>query len=83
VVPALSPRSFLYMALIGLINAAGGMCNYQLGYYLEASVHFPLTQSSMLVAVTVLSMLMYREKPNKPTLMSLITALAAIVMISF
>lgn len=66
----------------GLCNAGGSVTNYMLSSYLPASVQFPLTQSSMLVVITVASLLLYREKPDRETILSLLITIVSIVLIS-
>ena len=69
-------------AAIGLCNAGASVLNYRLGYYLPASVQFPLTQSCMLIIITLTALLMYREKPRQETMMSMLIAIASIVFMS-
>lgn len=73
---------FLIAAAAGLFNAVGAVFNYLLSFRMPASVQFPLTQSSMLVVITVMSLILYREKPNKETILSLLITIASIILIS-
>lgn len=72
----------LMAAAAGLFNAGGAVMNYMLSSHLPASVQFPLTQSSMLVVITVASLLLYREKPDRETVLSLLITIASIILIS-
>lgn len=78
----LTLRNCLLAAACGLCNAAGSVLNFLLAGRMAASVQFPLTQSSLLVVVTVMSLLLYREKPDKATVASLAISIASIVLIS-
>ncbi|MBQ8751615.1 MAG: hypothetical protein IJZ13_00750 [Clostridia bacterium] len=73
---------FLMAAAAGLFNAVGSVFNYLLSFRMPASVQFPLTQSSMLVVITVMSLILYREKPSRETILSLLITIASIVLIS-
>lgn len=65
-----------------IVNGIGSVLNYMLSFRIPASVQFPLTQSSMLVVVTVMSLILYQEKPDKATVLSLLISIASIVLIS-
>ena len=73
---------FLMAAASGLFNAVGAVFNYLLSFHMPASIQFPLTQSALLVGITVMSLILYREKPNKETILSLLLTIASIVLIS-
>jgi len=75
-------RNFAYAIASGLLNGIGSVLNYMLSFRIPASVQFPLTQSSMLVVVTVMSLILYQEKPDKATVLSLLISIASIVLIS-
>lgn len=75
-------RNILYAVAAGLLNGMGSVFNYMLSFRIPASVQFPLTQSSMLVVVTVMSLILYQEKPDKETILSLLISIASIVLIS-
>ena len=62
-------RNFAYAIASGLLNGIGSVLNYMLSFRIPASVQFPLTQSSMLVVVTVMSLILYQEKPDKATVL--------------
>ncbi len=66
----------------GLLNGLASVLNYMLSFRIPASVQFPLTQSSMLVVVTVMSLILYREKPDKATVLSLLISMVSIVLLS-
>ena len=75
-------RNVVYGLAAGLLNGIGSVFNYMLSFRIPASVQFPLTQSSMLVVVTVMSLILYQEKPDKETILSLLISIASIVLIS-
>ncbi len=75
-------KNLVLAACIGLFNAGGSICNYRLSYYIPASVQFPLTQASMLVGVTIMSLILYHEKPKTEVVISLAMTSVAIVFVS-
>ncbi len=75
-------RHLLLAGAAGLLNAGASVFNYLISFRLPASVQFPLIQSSMLVVVTITTLILYHEKLNKATVISLLITIASIILIS-
>jgi drug/metabolite transporter (DMT)-like permease len=75
-------KHLLFAGCAGLFNALGMVANYYLAFRIPASVQFPITQSSLLVTVTVGSLFLYLEKPRMSTIISLVLTIAGIALLS-
>ncbi|MBS7263079.1 MAG: hypothetical protein KIG36_05680 [Eubacteriales bacterium] len=78
----LNVRNLLLLAGAGATNAVGAAFNFSLLFRLPVSLQYPVIQSSLMVGVTLLSFLLYREKPTRPTVVSLCLAVASIILLS-
>lgn len=75
-------RNFFLICFSGLFNTGANVLNIIIQYDLPTSITFPIVQAGTLLLNTLAILLIYREKPNKPTVISLLLLCAGIVCIS-
>lgn len=75
-------HSFLFPVLSSATNASGNVINLLLSYNIAASVQFPVLNLGIMVLVTILAFSIYKEKPKRSTILSIILAVFSIVFIA-
>jgi len=73
----------LPIVLVGLSSLSGNFLLIYLAGRTSASYLFPLVQGSIIVGVTLISVLFFKEKLSLQGKIGLLTGIAAIVIINF
>lgn len=78
----LTKRHIGFAAAVGLCFSICNLLNTVLAGMLDTAVFFPLLNVGSILASLVLSVLIFRERPNKKTATVLILGIAAILLIN-
>ncbi|MBQ3847266.1 MAG: DMT family transporter [Clostridia bacterium] len=74
--------AILIAALAVGSNTLAALCSFYLSFRFDSSVQFPILNIGIMIFTTVSAFIIYREKPDRVTLVGLALATAAVVCIS-
>ena len=77
-----SVKTIIVTILAFVCSTSATVVNLYFASMFDASVQFPLVNTGIMVMTTVVASIMYSEKPDKSTILSLILAILAVVTVS-
>ncbi len=72
----------LWSTLIGVFNVTANIVSQRLAAVIDASVQFPVMSSGQIIMTVLLSMLLFKEKPTKMTVLSVALNITSIFLMA-
>ncbi len=82
VAKTINKKIILWGTLIGVFNVTANIISQRLASVIDASIQFPIMSSGQIITTVLLSMLLFKEKPTRNTVISIVLNISSIILMS-